>query len=147
MQAELNEFPSITGRYACEVQWGDCDPAGIIFYPTYFRWFDAASWAFFASVGYTAKRMRAEGRALPLVGAESQFLHPAEQADRCEVHSRIARFGGKSFVVAHTVVRTDGTLMARGAETRVWSRHVDGPGSPMKGEAIGDDLKALFRIK
>jgi YbgC/YbaW family acyl-CoA thioester hydrolase len=131
MPTDESAFPSITGRFACEVQWGDCDPAGIIFYPTYFRWFDAASWAFFASVGYTARRMRDEGRALPLVAAESQFIHPAQQADRCEVRS--------------TVVRSDGTVMAKGTETRVWSRHVDGPGSPMKGETIGDDLKALFR--
>ena len=145
MTAEENAFPSITGRFACEVQWGDCDPAGIIFYPTYFRWFDAASWAFFATVGYTAKRLRAEGRALPLVGAESQFIHPAQQADRCEVRSRIARFGGKSFIVTHEVVRSDGTVMAKGAETRVWSRYADGPGSLMKGETIGDDVKALFR--
>ena len=147
MPSSQTEFASITGRFACEVQWGDCDPAGIIFYPTYFRWFDAASWAFFASVGYTAKRLRAEGRALPLVGADCQFMHPAEQADRCEVRSRIARFGGKSFVVAHEVVRTDGTLMAKGTETRVWGLHVEGPGSPMKGEMIGDELKASFRIK
>jgi 4-hydroxybenzoyl-CoA thioesterase len=147
MPSAENEFPSITGRFACEVQWGDCDPAGIIFYPTYFRWFDAASWALFASVGFTAARLRTEGRAMPLVGAESQFMHPAGQADRCEVRSRIARFGGKSFVVAHEVVRSDGMLMAKGAETRVWGRFLEGPGSPMKGEIIGDELKALFRTK
>ncbi len=145
MPSEDSGFRSITGRFACEVQWGDCDPAGIIFYPTYFRWFDAASWAFFASVGYAPKRLRAEGRALPLVNAECRFAHPAEQGDRCEVRSRIARFGGKSFVVAHEVVRSDGMLMASGAETRVWSRYADGPGTPMKGEAIAEDLKALFR--
>lgn len=141
------EFPSITGRFACEVYWGDCDPAGIIFYPTYFRWFDAASWALFASVGYTAKRLRSEGRVLPLVGADCQFIHPAEQADRCEVRSRITRFGGKSFVVAHEVVRADGTVLARGTETRVWGRHADGPGMPLRGETIGEELKNLFRTR
>lgn len=147
MPSEDTEIRSITGRFACEVQWGDCDPAGIIFYPTYFRWFDAASWAFFASVGYTAERMRTEGRALPLVGAECQFAHPAAQADRCEVRSRIVRFGGKSFVIAHEVVRSDGTLLAGGGETRVWSRYADGPGSRMKGETITEALKDLFRTK
>jgi YbgC/YbaW family acyl-CoA thioester hydrolase len=139
-------FSSISGRFACEVYWGDCDPAGIIFYPTYFRWFDAATWAFFASVGYTAKRMRAEARSMPLVAANCQFMHPAEQADRCEVRSRIERFGGKSFVVAHEAVRVDGAILARGTETRVWGRHVGGPGSPMKGETIAEDIKSLFRI-
>ncbi len=146
MPPDQPEFASISSRFACEVYWGDCDPAGIIFYPTYFRWFDSATWAFFASAGYTAKRMRAEGRSMPLVAAQSEFIHPAEQADRCEVRSRIERFGGKSFVVVHEAARLDGIVLARGKETRVWGRHIDGPGSPMKGEAIGEDLKALFRV-
>ena len=145
MPPDQPEFASIRSRFACEVYWGDCDPAGIIFYPTYFRWFDSATWAFFACVGYTAKRMRAEGRSMPLVAAECEFIHPAEQADRCEVRSKIERFGGKSFVVAHEAARLDGIVLARGNETRVWGRHVDGPGSPMKGEAIGEDIKVLFR--
>lgn len=136
---------SIVGVHACEVQWGNCDPAGIIFYPTYYQWFDAATWAYFARAGYGAKRMRAEHRAMPLVAAECQFRHPAEQGDRCEVRSRILRWGGKSFVVAHQVVRSDGVLLAEGSETRVWGRHEHGPGSPLKGEAIPEPLKALFR--
>lgn len=145
MSSTETTFPSIAGSFACEVYWGDCDPAGIIFYPTYFRWFDAATWAFFASIGYSAKRMRAERRALPLVGADCQFIQPAEQADRCEVRSKILRFGGKSFVIAHEAVRADGVTLARGTETRVWGRHVDLPGSPMKGETISDEIKNLFR--
>jgi YbgC/YbaW family acyl-CoA thioester hydrolase len=127
------------------VYWGDCDPAGIIFYPTYFRWFDAATWAFFASVGYSPRRMRVEGRSMPLVAADCQFTLPAMQGDRCEVRSSIRRFGGKSFVVEHEVAKDDGKVLSRGTETRVWGRYVDGAGSPMKGEIIGEDLKALFR--
>ena len=138
-------FASITARFACQVQWGDCDPAGIIFYPTYFRWMDAATWAFLDSVGFSAKRMREEHIAMPLVSADCQFLAPARQADRCEVRSRIARFGNASFVVAHEVIRSDGTALAKGSETRVWGRA--GPGKPLRGEAIPDELKALFRAK
>ena len=142
--AEKPEFRSIVGVFPCQVQWGDCDPAGIIFYPTYFRWMDAATWAFMDAVGYGPKRMRAERRSMPLVAADCQFLFPAEQGDRCEVRSRIARFGGKSFVVAHDIVRADGTALAKGSETRVWGVYESGPGSPMKGETISDALKALF---
>lgn len=141
----MDEYRSIVGVFACQVHWGDCDPAGIIFYPTYFRWMDAATWAFFDSIGYSAKRMREEHRAMPLVSADCRFLAPAMQADRCEVRSRIARFGGKSFVVVHDVVRLDGAGLACGSETRVWGRFADGPGSPMKGEQIPDSLRALFR--
>jgi len=130
-----------------QLHWGDCDPAGIIFYPTYFRWFDAATWAFFASVGYPAKRMRAEHLAMPLVAADCEFKAPAEQEDRAEVRSKIARWGGKSFLIRHEVVRNDGTLLARGSETRVWGRYAAGPGTPLKGVEIGEALKALFRAR
>ena len=144
---EKTGFRSIEGVFPVQLHWGDCDPAGIIFYPTYFRWFDAATWAFFASVGYTAKRMRAEHLAMPLVAADCEFKAPAQQEDRAEVRSAIMRWGGKSFVLRHDVVRQDGTLLARGSETRVWGRYTDGPGTPLKGVAIGEDLKALFRAR
>jgi 4-hydroxybenzoyl-CoA thioesterase len=147
MDPSQDAFQSIVGRFACQVQWGDCDPAGIIFYPTYFRWMDAATWAFLESVGYDAKRMRTENLAMPLVAANCDFLSPAQQSDRCEVRSRISRFGGKSFVVTHEIVRSDGTPLAKGAETRVWGRFSGGPGTPMKGEAIPEALKAKFRAK
>ena len=140
-----DEFDSLVALFPCQVHWGDCDPAGIIFYPTYFRWMDAATWALWASVGYAAKRMKAEHLAMPLVSADCRFIAPAEQGDRCEVRSRIARFGGKSFVVAHEVVREDGAPLASGSETRVWGRFASGPGTPLKGEAIPDTLKALFK--
>src|SRR5437879_13875364 len=103
------QFESIVGRFPCQVHWGDCDPAGIIFYPTYFRWMDAACWAFMESAGYDAKRMRAEHLAMPLVSAECQFLAPAEHGDRCEARSRIALFGVQSFVGARAIGGHDGS--------------------------------------
>ena len=147
MSASPESFESIVGRFPCQVHWGDCDPAGIIFYPTYFRWMDSATWAFFASVGYDAKRMRAEHLAMPLVAAQADFLFPAEQGDRCEVRSRIQRFGGKSFVISHEIVREDATALCKGAETRVWGRFANGPGTPMKGQPIPRALKDSFRAR
>ena len=141
------EFNSIVGVFPCQVHWGDCDPAGIIFYPTYFRWMDAATWGFMNSVGYPPKRMRDEHLSMPLVSADCQFLHPALHGDQCEVRSRIARFGGKSFVVAHEMLRNDGTVLAKGSETRVWARYADGPGSPIRSEIIPESIKTLFRQK
>jgi len=139
------DFNSITGKFACEVHWGDCDPAGIIFYPTYFRWFDAATWNFFAQVGYDVKRMRDERLAMPLVAANCEFRASPVHGDRCEVRSRVLRWGGKSFVLSHRVLRDDGTLLAEGSETRVWARRASGPGGALKGEPISEELKMLFR--
>src|SRR3954470_21922573 len=136
----VNVFPT-------QVHWGDCDPAGIIFYPTYFRWVDAASWALFESVVFDPKWMKENHMAMPLVSAECQFIAPALHGDRCEVRSRIARFGGASFVVTHEMLREDGATLAKGSETRVWGRYASGLGSPLKSEKIPDEVKALFRAK
>src|SRR5260370_18344644 len=108
---------------------------------------DSSSWSFMESAGYGPKRMRAEYLAMPLVSANCDFLAPAEHGDRCEVRSRIARFGGKSFVVAHEAVRSDGTALAKGTETRVWGRFSNGPGTPMQGETIPAALKPTSRPK
>ena len=142
-----NEFNSVRAVFPVQLQWGECGPAGFILYPVYFRWFDAATWSLLAQAGYHAGRMRAEQRAAPLVSAECRIRNPAEQQDRCEVRSRIGRWGGKSFVVRHEVLRDDGALLAEGSETRVWGRYEHGPGSPMKGETISEDTKALFRAR
>ena len=76
---------------------------------------------------------------MPLVSADCQFLAPAQHGDRCEVRSRIARFGGASFVVAHDVVRSDGTIARQGQrEARVGplrqrARHAaEGPANPRR---------------
>ena len=40
---------AVSFEYSIDVSWGDCDPAGIIYYPNYFRWFDATYNAFLQS--------------------------------------------------------------------------------------------------
>src|SRR5260370_28885951 len=64
------EFRSIVGIFPCQVHWGDCDPAGIIFYPTYFRSMDAATCAFMEAVGYGAKATRNDHLSVPLVSPQ-----------------------------------------------------------------------------
>ena len=44
------------------IEWGDCDPAGIVFNPRYFEWFDAATAALFAralGMNIDTKKLRA----------------------------------------------------------------------------------------
>ena len=37
----------LTNTRAVRIVWGDCDPAGIVFYPRYFEMFDASTTALF----------------------------------------------------------------------------------------------------
>ena len=135
---------SLLTRLPHTVQWGDCDPAGIIYYPTYYRWMDAATWHLFAQAGYPAGRIRGEQVSLPLVHAECSFVRSPTFGDLCVVESTVAVFGRKSFTVQHRIQREDGTELAHGREIRVWCRYENGPGSPLRGEVMPAEVRALL---
>ena len=63
--------------------WGDCDAAGIIFYPNYFRWFDECTQALLRSVGFDQRSLREEfgivGTAA--VDASARFTAPVSFGD------------------------------------------------------------------
>ncbi len=42
----------LVNRRTIRIEWGDCDPAGIVFYPRYFEWFDACSTGLFEAAGF-----------------------------------------------------------------------------------------------
>jgi YbgC/YbaW family acyl-CoA thioester hydrolase len=136
---------ALTGRVRRELGWGDCDPAGIIYYPTYYRWMDAASWSLLAQAGWPAARIRAEHVSMPLVNATCDFLSSPTFGDLCEVRSHVSRWGRASFTVTHEVVLLpDERVLARGSESRVWCRYENGPGTQLRSEAVPADLRAAL---
>jgi YbgC/YbaW family acyl-CoA thioester hydrolase len=125
--------------------WGECDPAGIIFYPNYYRFMDEATWAMFASVGYGAERMRTGHFSLPLVDSRCEFMASPKFGDEIELRSQVSKWGRSSFSLSHEfVLASDGRLLARGSESRVWCRYEAGPGSPLKSMPIPADVRAAL---
>ncbi|MBA2964619.1 MULTISPECIES: acyl-CoA thioesterase [Ramlibacter] len=136
---------TVVVRLQRELAWGDCDPAGIVFYPTYYRWMDAATWGLAAQAGYPAARMRAEHYTLPLVHAACDFLRSPTFGDLVEIRSQVTRWGRSSFSIGHEfVLAGDGTLLARGSESRVWCRYADGPGSALRSAPVPDEVRAAL---
>ncbi|HYM33226.1 MAG TPA: acyl-CoA thioesterase [Candidatus Cybelea sp.] len=127
------------------VDWGKCDPAGIVFYPQFFIWFDDNTTQLFASVGLrTSAMFRQRGmKGMPLVDVRARFLASCHFGDELESVSEIAEWGRTSFKVAHRLFN-EGTLAVEGFETRVWA--VADPADParMKGGAIPQDVKDLL---
>ena len=140
---------SDTGRlfiHRVAVEWGDCDPAGIVFFPNYFRWFDQATWRLFEGVGLTREVLRArfgnEGH--PLVKADSEFQRSARPGDRLKIETTIQRWGTKSFSLQHTVFNPDGEIGAVGHETRVWTVRKPGTHNELIGAAIPREVIDLL---
>ena len=108
-----------------DVEFGECDPAQIVFYPNYFTYFDRATWRLFASVGLPRsvmhERFGVPGQ--PIAKAEISFHAPATAFQRLTIESRVVRWGNASFDVGHRIRHADGQLVAEGKETRVWVAH------------------------
>ncbi|MEO5699729.1 MAG: thioesterase family protein [Casimicrobiaceae bacterium] len=128
------------------VEFGDCDPAGIVFYPNYFRWMDAASLHYFRAAGVPNwhEREAADGvLGMPLVDAQARFVAPSTYGDAIEVETTVVEWRRTSIVLQHLIRRGD-VLLVEGREVRVFARRH--PEDPKRIQAVPppDDVRALF---
>ncbi len=106
------------------IEWGDCDPAGIVYYPRYFAFFDACTAALFErALGMTKHDyLRAYDFAgHPLVSTQSRFIIPTRFGDDVRIESTITELRRSSFDLSHRLFK-NGALAVEGFETRVWVR-------------------------
>jgi len=128
------------------VEWGHCDPAGIVFNPRFFEWFDAATAGLFAHVGLPKPRLieRFGLIGIPLVETQARFILPSRFGDKITIESSIVNFKRSSFEVEHKLFNAGG-LATEGRETRVWAgRHPEDP-TRMKSKPIPEEVIALFK--
>ena len=116
-------MPSFVNRRNWTVEWGQCDPAGVVFNSRFFEVFDQSTWLLFeAALGVKphelAKAFNIVG--VPLVDARANFLKPAKFGDVVEIASRVSKFRRSSFEVEHKL-SVNGELAVEGGETRVWA--------------------------
>lgn len=84
------------------VSFGDCDPAGIVFYPNIFRWMDAAFHKMLRQYGGHQKLCtKLGGLGLGLVDASAQFRSAIRDGDLLEVHGTINEWSRKSMTLTY----------------------------------------------
>ena len=105
--------------YYRQVSFGDCDPAGIAFYPNFYRWFDEAVHALMNQIGWSWRRTAQEmgWLGLPCAQARAHFIRPVTHGQSIRVESRAIRFEPRRIVFLHRVFRDD-TLLCEGEEKR-----------------------------
>jgi 4-hydroxybenzoyl-CoA thioesterase len=139
----------LTNTRLIRVQWGDCDPAGIVFYPRYFEWFDAGTILLFEkATGLTKIRMLEKygGAGLALLEARANFKVASHYGEDIEIETQVTEFRRSSFFVEHKV--TKGAVLAlEGFETRLWT--VRDPDDPMrlKSGTMPAEVIAAFQQK
>ena len=130
------------------VEWGHCDPAGIVFNSRFFEFFDWNSWLLFeqalgvrpSDLGPTFGIV-----GIPLVDAKARFLKPAHFNDIADIASEVSEFRRSSFDVTHHI-SIAGQLAVEGHETRVWAAQDPNDAVKLKGIPIPAAVIERFQV-
>lgn len=127
------------------IAFSDCDPAQIVFFANYFKWFDSSFAEFLGACGVPNWRDTAVDSGIigaPLVDAQATFRNSATYGEDIEIESWVENWGRKSFVVRH-IARRGTTVLCVGREVRVFA--IQDPDDPLRIRAvpIPEEIRAL----
>jgi 4-hydroxybenzoyl-CoA thioesterase len=118
----VNKKPTFTNRRTIHIEWGDCDPAQIVYFPRYLEYFDACTAGLFTKVGLPKRQMlKTYGIVgIPLVDLRASFIAPSRFSDTVVVESEITEWRRSSFCVRHRLFNKN-VLAVECFEIRVWA--------------------------
>jgi 4-hydroxybenzoyl-CoA thioesterase len=126
------------------INFGDCDPAGIVFFPNFSRWMDAASLNFFVACGIPvwSELVKTTGiTGTPVLEINVKYSNAARYGERLVIATSVEEWRAKVFVQRHVVTRGE-TLICEGREVRAFViRHPDDP-DRIKAIRVPDDIRA-----
>lgn len=101
------------------ISFGDCDPAGILFYPNHFRFMDATFQAFLRARGTSqaAVQARFEAVGTGLVEASGSFRGPVHDGNTLHHALDLAEWTARTFRLRY-VACVDGRTVFEGEEVR-----------------------------
>lgn len=107
-------------RREVQIQWGDCDPANIVYYPRYFAMFDDSTSILFEAAGFSKQAIIHNYGlvGIPMVDTRAKFYIPSTHGDWIAIESRIESIKRSSFEVKHNVFKGE-ALAIEAFETRV----------------------------
>jgi 4-hydroxybenzoyl-CoA thioesterase len=134
----------LTNTRNVTVEFGHCDPSGIVYNPNYFIWFDFSVHALLARAGLSLKTMIAEFGidGIPVVEYKSKFLVPARWGDALIIETSVVELHRCAFDIQHRVFNA-GVLAVECMETRVCTA-LDPQQGRVKARALPEKWVALF---
>ena len=138
----------LKAKQRIRIEWGNCDPSGLVFNPNYYIWMDQGAHQLIEVSEYpiaeTLTNTRFRGCAL--VSSGMNYRKQAYYNDRIELTSEVEKFGNKSFTMRHEFTK-DEILLADGFEFRVWG--CTDPEQPQRliAERIPDEFRACLSVE
>jgi 4-hydroxybenzoyl-CoA thioesterase len=139
---------TLTNTRKVRIEWCDCDPMGIVFFPRYLAMFDdSTAYLFERALGITKYKMMQvyEFAGFPLVDVRARFIVPSRFGDDVDIESKVAEFRRSSFVVEHRLLK-QGELAVECFETRVWIRRHPDDQAAMQSQPVPREVKERFDL-
>ena len=131
---------------AHQIEWGQCDPAGIVYAPRYLDMFGENTIRMFEAAGLPKKRAMLVSLGVagfPMVDVSARFLRPTAYGDEVSIESAAPAFGNSSFTIDHRIL-FDNIVCVECTEKRVWTvPDATRPGG-LRAERVPDSVRALF---
>jgi 4-hydroxybenzoyl-CoA thioesterase len=137
----------LTSIYSTRVEWHDCDPAGIIFYPRYFDMFDTSTTVLIERALGMPKIAYLKAYDLfghPLVETRARFRFPTRYGDEVLIETTLVAVEGATFKLEHRLTKA-GALAVEGSETRLWAGRDAADPSRVTPRAIPPEVLARFK--
>ena len=134
-----------THIHTVDVHFGDCDPAGIVFFPNFLKWMDQSSLAFFMACGVPPWRELAKTRGIvgtPLLEINTKFSRPATYGEQIQVHTTVESWAAKTFTHRHQVRRGE-DLLCEGTEVRAFVIRDPENSERIRAIPIPEDIRLL----
>ena len=101
------------------LRFGDCDPAGIAYFPSYFNFLNGVTEEWWGTLGFPWRDMFQNRKvALPTAQLDTRFLAPGFMGDELTFALEISALGSRSMTLDYDVSR-DGTLLWKATQVVV----------------------------
>ncbi len=134
----------LTNTRIVPVEFGHCDPSGIVYNPNYFIWFDLSVHALLAAGGLSLKELIDDCGidGIPVVDYRCKFLSPARWGDELIIESGVIALHRCAFDIQHKI-SNNGALAVECSETRVCTA-IDGEQKRPKAFPLPERLVKAF---
>lgn len=136
---------SRTTTYSVNVQFGDCDPGGIVFFPNFSRWMDAASLNFFTQCGVPPWRVLERERGIvgtPLLEINTKFHRSVTYGETLHIETQVEEWRRVAFIQVHRLLR-EGELVCEGREVRAFVKRDEQEPDRLRALPVPEDIRAL----
>jgi 4-hydroxybenzoyl-CoA thioesterase len=137
----------LASRHPVTVEWGHCDPAGIVYFPNYFSYFDSSTNVLLRrALGLNKYEMlkKYDIVGIPVVDLAARFIVPSVFGDVVMIESTVVEIKRSSFRLQHRLLRGE-TLAVEADEVRVWAGRDPADPDKLKGQPIPEDVIARLK--